>query len=89
MKNNSIVRLNISGVVKESEYRDRNKTYEKLLGAFMDYEIVDSELSQEITLEKIKEEYSEVSFAYKLMEELMDNNVELQMVYQLMGRCKE
>ena len=89
LKNNSIVRLNISGVVKESEYRDRNKTYEKLLGVFMDYEIVDSELSQEITLKKIKEEYSEVSFAYKLMEELMDNNVELQRVYQLMGRCKE
>lgn len=86
---NAIIRLSISGVVKEVEYKDRNKTYDKLLGNYMDYEIVDAELSQEITLEQVKTEYSEISFAYKLMEELVGSNVELQMAYQLMDRCKE
>ena len=49
----------------------------------------DSELSEEITVEKIRSEYSELSFAAQFMEKLMDNPVELQMAYQLVNRCKE
>ena len=86
---NSIVRICIEGSLKEEEYRDRGKIYEELLGRFMFYEIEDSELGEEITVEKIRAEYSELSFAAQLMEKLMDNPVELKMAYQLVNKCKE
>ncbi len=86
---NSIVRINIEGSLKEEEYRDRGKIYEELLGRFMFYEIEDSELGEEITIEKIRAEYSELSFAAQLMEKFMDNPIELKMAYQLVDRCKE
>jgi len=86
---NSIVRINIEGFLKEEEYRDRGKIYEELLARFMFYEVEDSELSEEITIEKIRAEYSELSFAAQFMEKFMDNPVELKMAYQLVNKCKE
>ncbi len=87
--NNSIVRICIEGSLKEKEYRDRGKIYEELLARFMFYEIEDSELGEEITIEKIRAEYSELSFAAQFMEKFMDNPVELKMAYQLVNKCKE
>lgn len=86
---NSVVRINMEGSLKEEEYKVRGKIYEELLGRFKFYEVDDSELSEEITVEKIRSEYSELSFAAQFMEKLMDNPVELQMAYQLVNRCKE
>ena len=85
---NSIVRITVDGSVKEDEYKDRGKIYESLLSKFLFYEIEDSELSEEITIEKIRAEYSELSFAAQFMEQFMDNPVELQMAYQLVKKCK-
>lgn len=87
--NNSIVRICIEGSLKEKEYRDRGKIYEELLSRFMFYEIEDSDLGEEITIEKIRAEYSELSFAAQFMEKFMNNPVELKMVYQLVNKCKE
>ncbi len=89
LEENSILRINIQGSAKEAEYKNRGKIYEELLGRYMFYEIEDSELSEEITVDKIRAEFSELSFAAQLMEKLMDNPIELQMAYQLVNKCKE
>ena len=80
--------MRISGSVKPSEYRDRENIYRDILGKYLTYEKDDSELSEEITLEKIRTEFAETSFAAKLMEELTGNSVELQMAYRLLQECR-
>ena len=60
-----------------------------MLGRFLSYECADEELSEKITIEKIRSEYSELSFVSKLMEKLIDEPVELQMAYELINQCKE
>ncbi len=86
---NTIVRLRISGSVKPDEYQNKDKIYRELLGDYLTYEIVDNELSEEITIDKIRAEYAETSFAAQFMEEFMDDSTELQMVYQLLNSCRE
>lgn len=85
----SIVRIRIKGSINTEEYENRKLIYQKVLGRFLSYECVDDELSEEITIEKIRSEYSEMSFVSKLMEELIDEPVELQMAYELINQCKE
>ena len=86
---NAVVRIRITGSVKQEEYQEKDKKYKELLGDFLTYEIDDKELSEEITIDKIREEFAETSFAAQFMEEFLDNAVELQMVYQLLLGCKE
>jgi len=85
----SILRLTLSGSVKPTEYQDKEKMYQDLLGGYLAYEVEDRELSEEITIDKIRSEFAETSFASKMLEELMDNPTELQMAYQLILECKE
>ena len=40
-------------------------------------------------MEKIRGEFSELSFAAKFMEQLLDDPVELQMAYGLMQQCRD
>ena len=86
---NSIVRIKVYGSVKQTEYRDKEKIYRDLLGRFLTYEKKDDELSEEITVDKIREEFAETSFAAQLMEQLMGNATELQMAYQLLQDCRK
>lgn len=86
---NSVIRIKVSGSVKQSEYLEKDRIYKELLGGFLTYEPEDNELSEEITVDKIREEYAETSFAAQFMEELIDDPTELQMAYQLLQDCKE
>ncbi len=86
---NAVLKLTICGSVKASEYASRNNLYRNLLSRFLTYEIDDSELSEEITIDKIRKEFAETSFAAKLMEGLIDNPTELQMTYELLKSCRE
>lgn len=86
---NSIVRIKVSGSVKASEYKNKEKIYKEHLNRFLTFEKEDGGLSEEITIDKIHEEYAETSFAAQLLEELIDNPIELQMTYQLLQGCKE
>ena len=86
---NSVIRINVSGTAKTSEYENRKAIYNSILNRFLAFEAVDSELSEEISIDKIHSEFSEMSFASKLMESLMNNPLELQMAYELMKDCKE
>lgn len=89
LSRNSVVRLKISGSVGKKEYADKAEIYKALLAEFMDYEVEDPELSEEITVDTIRDEYAQTSFAAKFMEKLVDSPTELQMVYQLISECKE
>lgn len=86
---NSVVRIRVSGSIKQSEYQVKEKIYRELLGDFLTYEVEDDELSEEITVEKIRGEFAETSFAAQFMEALMDDPKELQMAYQLLLNCRE
>lgn len=86
---NAAVRVNISGTVQQQEYEERARIYQAVLGRFLTYETVDHELSPEITVERIRGEFSELGFAAKFMERLLDDPVELQMAYELMRQCRD
>ena len=86
---NSVVRIRVSGSVKPSEYQDKDSICRELLKDFLTYETDDHELSEEITVDKIRDEFAQTSFAAQFMEEFMNNAAELQMVYQLLQSCRE
>ena len=89
IRENSVIRVVLSGSVKQTEYSDKERIYKEILERFLTYEVDDSELSEEITLDKIQAEFAETSLASMLLEELLDNPTELQMAYQLLKECKE
>lgn len=85
----AVVRVKVSGTVRQREYEEKAGTYQAILGRFLTYEVEDQELSPEITVEKIRGEFSELSFAAKFMERLLNDPVELQMAYELMQQCRD
>ena len=89
MSKNSVLRVKVSGTVKQEEYDNKEKIFNEILGEYLTYEKDDSELSEEITVARIREEYAETSFAARFLEELLDSPTELQMAYQLLQTCKE
>lgn len=89
LDNNSMVRLKLSGTVIQQEYEERSEIYEKYLNKFLFYKIDDTDLSEEITIEKIRDEYAETSFVAMFMEALAENPKEMAMSYELVKECKE
>ena len=79
----SIVRLTIKGSVDASDYQEKEDIYNAQLRSFLDYKINDNDLSEKITRDKIESEFSEIGFAAKFLEELLDDPVELQMAYDV------
>lgn len=79
----------LQGTVCEAEYHSRAKICADLLSGFLTCEVDDSELSEEISIDKIRSEFAETSFAAKFMERLMDSPTELQMACQRLTSCKE
>ncbi len=86
---NSVVRVTVSGTVSKAEYEDRNKIYEEILGKYLTYEVNDNELSEQITIDTIRREFAETSFAAQFMEQLIDEPTELQMAYKMLQECME
>ena len=86
---NSVVRVTVSGTITKSEYEDRKKIYEEILGKFLTYEVNDNELSEEIAIDTIRQEFAETSFAAQFMEQLINDPTELQMAYKMLQECRE
>ena len=89
LRPDAVVRVKVSGTLRQHEYEEKAGKYQAILGRFLTYEVEDQELSPEITVEKIRSEYSELSFAAQFMERLLDDPVELQMAYELMQQCRD
>ena len=86
---NSVIRVTVSGTVPRTEYEDRKKIYEEVFGEYLTYEVNDNELSEEITIDTIRREFAETSFAAQFMEQLMSDPTELQMAYKMLQECME
>ena len=85
----SVIRVTVSGTVPRAEYEDRKSIYEEVLGEYLTYEVNDNELSEEITIDTIRREFAETSFAAQFMEQLMSDPTELQMAYKMLQECME
>lgn len=83
----SVVRLTVAGSVLSEEYSRRQELYKKYCDRFLSWELQDDELHEEITLDRVREEFAESSFAAKLMEALQGDQTELQMAYELLQEC--
>lgn len=83
----SVVRLTVTGSVPSEEYSRRQELYKKYCDRFLSWELQDDELHEEITLDRVREEFAESSFAAKLMEALQGDQTELQMAYELLQEC--
>lgn len=83
----SVVRLTVAGSVLSEEYSRRRELYKKYCDRFLSWELQDDELHEEITLDRVREEFAESSFAAKLMEALQGDQTELQMAYELLQEC--
>lgn len=83
----SVVRLAVTGSVVSEEYSRRRELYKKYCDRFLSWELQDDELHEEITLDRVREEFAESSFAAKLMEALQGDQTELQMAYELLQEC--
>ena len=83
----SVVGLTVTGSVLSEEYSRRQELYKKYCDRFLSWELQDDELHEEITLDRVREEFAESSFAAKLMEALQGDQTELQMAYELLQEC--
>ena len=87
LETESVVRLTVTGSVFSEEYSRRRELYKKYCDRFLSWELQDDELHEEITLDRVREEFAESSFAAKLMEALQGDQTELQMAYELLQEC--
>lgn len=85
---NSIVRLTLSGSISPEDYADKEVIYEKTLGRFLDRTVMDYNLIEKITADKIDEEFSEIGFAARFLKELIGDPIELQMAYDVVYSVK-
>lgn len=83
----SVVRLTVTGSMLCEEYGRRQELYKKYCDRFLSWELQDDELHEEITLDRVREEFAESSFAAKLMEALQGDQTEMQMAYELLQEC--
>lgn len=86
---NSVVRVKLSGAVKQTEYERKEEIYKELFSKYLTYEVDDRELNEEISVEKIRAEYAQTSFAAQFLEQFIENPAELQMAYELVKACKD
>ncbi|SFQ09246.1 DNA repair exonuclease SbcCD nuclease subunit [Lachnospiraceae bacterium XBB1006] len=84
----SIVRLTLKGSVSSADFEMKESIYDANLSRFMNYKIIDSDLSEKITIEKIENEFSEIGFAAKFLKNLINDPVELQMAYEVVNSLK-
>lgn len=80
----SVVELELDGVVSAEEYENRAVALEALLGRFIEGSWRDHGLSRLITRELIRAEFPETSFAAAFLEALLEEPREAQMAYELL-----
>ncbi len=84
----TIVRLHLTGTLLAQDYKTWRKTAEDMLSDYLAFDQIDSSnLSEELTLERIRDEFPDMGAAYKLLEHLMDKPKEAQMAYDLLQEC--
>ena len=85
--NRMIIDLEIAGTVSEEDYNNRIDYYNSALSSALWYSVNDDLLVPAITLDRIHDEYSELSLAAQFLESLLDDPIEVQMAYDLLKKC--
>lgn len=87
-RENTTLRLIISGTALEEEYEQRQSIYRSYEEQFLKFEVQDFELQQEITREKIEKETLEGSIENQLLMKYLDNPELLNLAFELVKNCK-
>lgn len=87
-RENTTLRLIISGIALEEEYEQRQSIYRSYEEQFLKFEVQDFELQQEITREKIEKETLEGSIENQLLMKYLDNPELLNLAFELIKSCK-
>lgn len=87
-RENTTLRLIISGIALEEEYEQRQSIYREYEEQFLKFEVQDTELQQEITREKIAKETLEDSIENQLLMKYLDNPELLNLAFELVKNCK-
>ncbi len=85
---NTVVRIRLSGMIGPNDYQNKEPIYEYALSKYLDHIVVDDDLVETITIDRIRDEYSEKSLAAHFLERLIDDPIELQLAYKLLQKCK-
>ena len=85
---NSVVELELSGAVTAEEYEDRRSIIENLLKRFLEGNFNDTDLVRILSEKTINAEFSETSFSAKLLTELIADQKEAQLMYDLLKSLK-
>lgn len=82
---NTSVSMKISGTVSREEYRNKETIYMECMGRFFEYSHPDDrDLSELISEEFIRSEFSELTFPARLLLKLVDDPKKAQMAYELL-----
>lgn len=82
---NTSVSLKISGTVSREEYENREEIYKAALERFFEHpHPTDQDLTELISEEFIRSEFSELTFPAKLLMQLLDDPKKAQMAYDLL-----
>lgn len=85
----SVVDIILNGAVSSEEYKDRDNIIQNALSRFAEGTYSDYGLSELISEEIIKSEFSETSFSAGLLFALLDEPKEAQLAYELLKGLKE
>ena len=88
-KEDTVIRVSVSGTVCKEDYDTKERIAKEALDGFLAAEFDGSGLSEEITKERIWQEFAQTSFAARFLERLSDDPVKLQMAYELLQTCRE
>ena len=88
-KEDTVIRVSVSGTVCKEDYDTKERIAKEALEGFLAAEFDGSGLSEEITKERIWQEFAQTSFAARFLERLSDDPVKLQMAYELLQTCRE
>ncbi len=87
-RENTTLRLVLSGIALEEDYEQRQAIYEKYEEQFLKFEVIDFGLQPEITRERIERETLNGSIENRLLLKYLDNPQLLNLAFELIKSCK-
>ena len=87
LSDRTVLYISLQGTIAPDDYRSRGLVYQNVLRKFLSYSVDDDSLAELITLERIQDEYSELSLASVFLSNLLGDSHELQMAYNLIRKC--
>ena len=89
LKKDTVADIILQGAVSDEEYEMRTDIFEEYRSRFIEFLCNDSDLSRQITKERIEKEYAETSFIAKFLTGLLDNPKEVQLAYDMVQKLKD